>query len=230
MSVKQTVVSAVGWSFGIKVAVQTRHLGDDPGGHPHALPGRLRPHGGVADFVNFMLGFGSMGLGEALVQQGETPRPIVARVFGALVATSTLLTCCSAWRRIRSATGITTTVDPADPGVQPRVSVRRVHHVAARLPDQGFARAADVHHGAVLRVDRRGHRDRAGIRRVWRVGTDAGLARHQYRQAARIHHPGVANITSGPSSAWPAPGHCSRSAYIAFSNTPFGWSLPRRIS
>jgi O-antigen/teichoic acid export membrane protein len=39
-----------------------------------------------------MLGFGSMGLGEALIQQGETPKIVVERVFGVLIVTAAMLT------------------------------------------------------------------------------------------------------------------------------------------
>ncbi len=91
MSVKDTVVSAVGWSFGIKIIVQIivwamtlvviRLLSPDDYG--------LMAVSQIA--VNFMLGFGSMGLGEALVQQVETPKVVVARVFGILIISGTLL-------------------------------------------------------------------------------------------------------------------------------------------
>jgi teichuronic acid exporter len=92
MSVRQTVVSAVGWSVGIKVLVQLvtwamtlvviRLLSPDDYG--------LMAVSQI--FVNFMLGFGSMGLGEALVQQDETSKVVVARVFGILIVTSVALT------------------------------------------------------------------------------------------------------------------------------------------
>ena len=39
-------------------------------------------------FVNFLLGFGSLGLGDALIQQNDTPKAVVARVFGVLLLTS----------------------------------------------------------------------------------------------------------------------------------------------
>ena len=43
-------------------------------------------------FVNFLSGLAERGLGEALVQQSNTPKPIVSRVFGTLLVTSTALT------------------------------------------------------------------------------------------------------------------------------------------
>ena len=92
MSVKEAVVSAVGWSFGIKIIVQLitwamtlvviRLLSPDDYG--------LMAVSQIA--VNFMLGFGSMGLGEALIQQGETPKIVVERVFGVLIVTAAMLT------------------------------------------------------------------------------------------------------------------------------------------
>jgi O-antigen/teichoic acid export membrane protein len=92
MSVKETVVSAIGWSVGIKMIVQIitwvmtllviRLLSPDDYG--------LMAVSQI--FLNFMLGFGSMGLGEALVQQRETPKIVVARVSGLLIVIGTTLT------------------------------------------------------------------------------------------------------------------------------------------
>jgi O-antigen/teichoic acid export membrane protein len=85
MNLRQTIVSAVGWSVAIRLFVQIitwamtlvviRILSPDDYGLM-----------AVAQiFVNFMLGFGSLGFGDALVQQRETPTVVVARLFGVLL-------------------------------------------------------------------------------------------------------------------------------------------------
>src|ERR1700722_69831 len=91
MSLKHTIVSAVGWFVAIKVSVQVvtwamtlvviRILSPDDYG--------LMAVSQI--FVNFMLGFGSLGFGDALVQQGETPMAVVARLFGVLLASAVVL-------------------------------------------------------------------------------------------------------------------------------------------
>jgi O-antigen/teichoic acid export membrane protein len=92
MNFKQTIVSAVGWSVGIKLAFQIvnwvmtllviRMLSPDDYG--------LMAESQI--FVNFLLGFGLLGLGDAMVQQNNTPSAVVARVFGVLLLTSAGLT------------------------------------------------------------------------------------------------------------------------------------------
>lgn len=85
MNLRQTIVTAVGWSVAIRLFVQIitwamtlvviRILSPDDYGLM-----------AVAQiFVNFMLGFGSLGFGDALVQQRETPKVVVARLFGVLL-------------------------------------------------------------------------------------------------------------------------------------------------
>jgi O-antigen/teichoic acid export membrane protein len=85
MNLRQTIVAAVGWSVAIKLFVQMltwamtlvviRILSPDDYGLM-----------AVAQiFVNFMLGFGSLGFGDALVQQRETPPEVVGRLFGVLL-------------------------------------------------------------------------------------------------------------------------------------------------
>lgn len=91
MSLKQTIVSAVGWTVGIRLSVQLvtwamtlvviRILSPDDYG--------LMAVSQI--FMNFMLGFSSMGFGDALVQQGETPKVVIQRLFGVLLLTSLLL-------------------------------------------------------------------------------------------------------------------------------------------
>ncbi len=91
MSLKQTIVSAVGWFVAVKVSVQLvtwamtlvviRILSPDDYG--------LMAVSQI--FVNFMLGFGSLGFGDALVQQGETSRMVVARLFGVLLVSALVL-------------------------------------------------------------------------------------------------------------------------------------------
>jgi O-antigen/teichoic acid export membrane protein len=85
MSLKQTIVSAVGWSVAIRMSVQIvtwamtlvviRIL--SPNDYGLMAVSQI--------FVNFMLGFGSLGFGDALVQQDETPMTVVARLFGVLL-------------------------------------------------------------------------------------------------------------------------------------------------
>jgi teichuronic acid exporter len=92
MSIKQRIVAAVGWSAGIKVAFQLvtwvmtlvviRILSPDEYG--------LMAVSQV--FANFLLGFSALGLGDALVQRENTPKPMVAAVFGMILLTSTALT------------------------------------------------------------------------------------------------------------------------------------------
>ena len=100
MSLRQTIVTAVGWSVAIRLFVQIitwamtlvviRILSPDDYGLM-----------AVAQiFVNFMLGFGSLGFGDALVQQRETPTIVVARLFGVLLlagATLGTLMALAAW-------------------------------------------------------------------------------------------------------------------------------------
>src|SRR3954467_1610954 len=92
MSLKQRIVAAVGWSAGIKIAFQLvtwamtlmviRILSPDDYG--------LMAVSQV--FANFLLGFSALGLGDALVQRENTPKPIVASVFGMILLTSGGLT------------------------------------------------------------------------------------------------------------------------------------------
>ena len=82
MSLRQKLVSAIGWSVGIKLAVQIivwamtlmviRIISPDDYGLMAI----------TQVFINFMLGFASLGLGDALIQRTETSKDIVARVFG----------------------------------------------------------------------------------------------------------------------------------------------------
>ncbi len=91
-SLGHTVVSAVGWSTGIKVAFQLvtwvmtlaviRILTPDDYG--------LMAISQV--FINFMAIFANLGLGDALVQQENTPRPVASAVFGVSIVLSAILT------------------------------------------------------------------------------------------------------------------------------------------
>jgi teichuronic acid exporter len=92
MSLKQRIVTAVGWSTGVKVAFQLvtwamtllviRILSPDDYG--------LMAVSQV--FANFLLGFSALGLDDALVQRESTPKPIVASAFGMILLTSAALT------------------------------------------------------------------------------------------------------------------------------------------
>ncbi len=88
MSLRETIVSAIGWSLGLKLAFQIVNWG-----MTLVVIRMLSPddYGLMAEsqiFVNFLLGFGSLGLGDALIQQNDTPKAVVARVFGVLLLTS----------------------------------------------------------------------------------------------------------------------------------------------
>ena len=92
MSIGQKVVSAVGWSALIKIAFQAvnwamtllviRILSPDDYG--------LMAISQVC--INFMAGFANIGLGASLIQRDRTEAPIVASVFGLMLALSTALT------------------------------------------------------------------------------------------------------------------------------------------
>jgi teichuronic acid exporter len=95
MDLKQKVISALGWSIGIKLATQivawtmtlvvVRMLSPDD-------------YGLIAEsqvFVNVLL-FAYMGLGDALIQQKEMPQEVVSRAFGVLLLSSTGLTVLAA--------------------------------------------------------------------------------------------------------------------------------------
>jgi len=92
MNLQRTIVSAFGWSVGIRLAFQIVNWG-----MTLVVIRMLSPddYGLVAEsqiFVNYLLGFGLLGLGDALVQQNDTPKEVVARVFGVLLLTSVALT------------------------------------------------------------------------------------------------------------------------------------------
>ena len=92
MSFGRKVVSTIGWSAGIKIGFQIviwaitllviRILSPDDYG--------LMAISQV--FMNIMGGFANLGLGDALVQQENTPKPVIASVFGLLLLVSVLLT------------------------------------------------------------------------------------------------------------------------------------------
>jgi len=92
VSIGQKVVSAIGWSTGIKVGFQmltwamtllvVRILSPDD-------------YGLVAlsqVVINLLWVFSNLGLGDALVQRDDTPKPVIASVFGLLLLLSTTLT------------------------------------------------------------------------------------------------------------------------------------------
>src|SRR5258708_31108119 len=92
MNLQKMIVSAIGWSLGIKLTFQMVNWG-----LTLVVIRMLSPddYGLMAEsqvFVNFLLGFASLGFGDALVQQNDTPKVVVARVFGVLLLTSVGLT------------------------------------------------------------------------------------------------------------------------------------------
>jgi teichuronic acid exporter len=92
VSIGQRVVTSVSWSTGIKVGFQLvnwamtllviRILTPDDYG--------LMAISQI--FINVMVGFANLGLGDALVQRQDTPRPVIASVFGLLILMSSVLT------------------------------------------------------------------------------------------------------------------------------------------
>jgi O-antigen/teichoic acid export membrane protein len=92
MSLGQKVVSAIGWSASIKVGFQLitwamtllviRILSPDDYG--------LMAIAQV--FINIMSGLSDLGLGDALVQQEDTPKPVIASAFGLILVVSAVLT------------------------------------------------------------------------------------------------------------------------------------------
>lgn len=96
LNFRQTILAAVGWSFAIKASVQIvtwamtliviRILSPDDYG--------LLAVSQI--FVNFMIGFGALGIGDALVQDKDTPPIVVSRLFGVLLMSGTILTIVTA--------------------------------------------------------------------------------------------------------------------------------------
>ena len=97
VSIGQRVVASVSWSTGIKVGFQLvnwamtllviRILTPDDYG--------LMAISQI--FISVMVGFANLGLGDALVQRQDTPRPVIASVFGLLILMSSALTVSLFW-------------------------------------------------------------------------------------------------------------------------------------
>ena len=97
VSIGQRVVASVSWSTGIKIGFQLvnwamtllviRILTPDDYG--------LMAISQI--FINVMVGFANLGLGEALVQRQDTPQPVIASVFGVLILMSSILTASLFW-------------------------------------------------------------------------------------------------------------------------------------
>jgi O-antigen/teichoic acid export membrane protein len=100
MSFKQRLLSALGWSVGIKLSFQMITWAMTLLVIRVLAPSDYGLMAITQVFTNFMLGFANLGLGDALVQRADVPRHTVASVFGMLLAISTLLTvslCLTAW-------------------------------------------------------------------------------------------------------------------------------------
>jgi teichuronic acid exporter len=92
MELKQRLVSAVGWSTGIKLAFQLMTWAMTLLVIRILSPGDYGLMAVSQVFANFLLGFSALGLGDALVQRESTPKPIVASVFGMILLVSAALT------------------------------------------------------------------------------------------------------------------------------------------
>ena len=92
MNLKRKLISAIGWSVAIKLAVQIVIWAMTLMVIRIIPPGDYGLMAITQLFVNFMAGFASLGLGDALIQRNDTPPAIVARVFGAQIAIALALT------------------------------------------------------------------------------------------------------------------------------------------
>lgn len=92
VSLGQRVVSAVGWSIAVKVGFQIVTWVMTLAVIRVLLPEDYGLMALVMVCINVLAGFSNLGLGDALVQQGHTPKPLVASVFGLMLLISAVLT------------------------------------------------------------------------------------------------------------------------------------------
>ena len=92
MSLKQRLVSAFGWSVGIKLGFQLVTWAMTLMVIRVLAPTDYGLMAITQVFTNFMLGFANLGLGDALIQRAEMPRHLVCSVFGVLLVISFSLT------------------------------------------------------------------------------------------------------------------------------------------
>jgi O-antigen/teichoic acid export membrane protein len=92
MSLGQKVVSAVGWSTGIKIGFQLVTWALTLAVVRILSPGDYGLMAITQVFVNVMGVFSNIGLADALVQQDNTPKPVAAAVFGVSILISAVLT------------------------------------------------------------------------------------------------------------------------------------------
>ena len=91
-SLGQRVVSAVGWSAGVKIGFQLVTWGMTLAVIRVLAPGDYGLMALTMVFTNVLAAFSNLGLGDALVQRAETPKPLVASVFGVLLLIAAGLT------------------------------------------------------------------------------------------------------------------------------------------
>ena len=91
MSLRQTIVTAIGWSVAIRLFVQLVTWAMTLVVIRILSPGDYGLMAVAQIFVNFFLGLGSFGFGDALVQQKSTSTEVVARLFGVLLAAGVAL-------------------------------------------------------------------------------------------------------------------------------------------
>ncbi len=92
MSLGQTVVSAVGWSTGIKVGFQLATWAMTLAVIRILTPDDYGLMAITQVFINVMAVFSNIGLGDALIQQENAPKPVAAAVFGVSILLSAVLT------------------------------------------------------------------------------------------------------------------------------------------
>nr|WP_294522939.1 lipopolysaccharide biosynthesis protein [uncultured Rhodopila sp.] len=92
MSLGRTVVSAVSWSAAIKIGFQLITWAMTLAVIRILTPGDYGLVAITQVFVNIMSGFADFGLGDALVQREDAPRPVAAAVFGTILLLSAALT------------------------------------------------------------------------------------------------------------------------------------------
>ena len=92
ISLGTRVVSAIWWTAGVKIGFQLVTWAMTLAVIRILAPSDYGLMSLSLVFVNVLAGFSNLGLGDALIQLDETPRPLVASVFGLLLLLSAALT------------------------------------------------------------------------------------------------------------------------------------------
>lgn len=92
MHLRQKIVSAVGWSIGIKTGFQLVTWAMTLFVIRILSPQDYGLMAITQLFINFMIGFSNVGLGDALIQQEYTPKSVISSAFGVTLLISVFLT------------------------------------------------------------------------------------------------------------------------------------------